>query len=156
MMQLLETHPTGETAKSAEPLQATLVELIDLSLQTKQAHWNVVGPSFKAIHLFLDELTDQYRDWYDEVAERLAAIGVSPDGRIATLGASTPLEPLPAGQLRDQDVLAFFETRVTLVADRVRARLDPLGAHDLASQDLLVGILHGLDKQRWMLRAHRA
>src|SRR5450759_3887627 len=130
MMQLLETHPTGETAKSAEPLQATLVELIDLSLQTKQAHWNVVGPSFKAIHLFLDELTDQYRDWYDEVAERLPAIGVSPDGR--------------------------FETRVTLVADRVRARLDPLGAHDLVSQDLLVGILHGLEKQRWMLRAHRA
>jgi DNA-binding ferritin-like protein len=53
-------------------------------------------------------------------------------------------------------VLAFFETRVTLVADRVRVRLDPLGAHDLVSQDLLVGILHGLDKQRWMLRAHRA
>ena len=156
MTQLLETRPTGETAASAEPLQATLVELIDLSLQAKQAHWNVVGPSFKAIHLFLDELTDQYRDWYDEVAERLAAIGVSPDGRVATLAASSPLESLPAGQLRDQDVLAFFDSRVTHVAGRVRARIDSVGAPDPVSQDLLVGIAHGLDKQRWMLRAHRA
>ena len=156
MTQLLATRPTGETAKVAKPLQETLVELIDLSLQAKQAHWNVVGPSFKAIHLFLDELTDQYRDWYDEAAERLAAIGVSPDGRTATVAAGTLLEPLPAGQLRDADVLAFFETRVTQVADRLRARLDPVGAHDLVSQDLLVGIAHGLDKQRWMIRAHRA
>jgi len=156
MTQLLATRPTGNKAKVAEPLQATLVELVDLSLQAKQAHWNVVGPSFKAIHLFLDELTDQYRDWYDEVAERLAAIGVSPDGRIATVAAGTPLEPLPDGQLRDQDVLALFDELVTLVADRVRAGLEPVGAHDLVSQDLLVGIVGGLDKQRWMIRAHRA
>jgi len=52
-------------------------------------------------------------------------------------------------------VLAFFETRVTQVADRLRARLDPVGAHDFVSQDLLVGIAGGLDKQRWMIRAHR-
>jgi starvation-inducible DNA-binding protein len=101
--------PTGKTAKAAESLQATLVELIDLSLQAKQAHWNLVGPSFGPIHLLLDELTDQYRDWYDELAERLVASGVSADGRIATVSAGTPLEPLPAGRLRDQDVLAFFD-----------------------------------------------
>ena len=147
---------TEETSKAAESLQATLVELIDLSLQAKQAHWNLVGPSFGPIHLFLDELTDQYRDWYDEVAERLAAIGVSADGRIATVSAGTPLEPLPAGQLRDQDVLAFFDARITLLADRVRARLDPIGAHDGVSQDLLASIVLGLDEQRRMLHDQRA
>ena len=156
MTQLLQTNPTGKTAAVAAPLQATLAELIDLSLQAKQAHWNIVGPGFRGIHLFLDEMTDQYRDWYDEVAERLAAIGVSPDGRIASVAAGSPLEALPAGQIKDQDVLALFDARLTLVADRVRARLDPLGEHDLVSQDLLVGIVHGLDKQRWMLRALRA
>lgn len=150
------TDPTAETAKVAESLQATLVELIDLSLQAKQAHWNLLGPSFKAIHLLLDELTDQYRDWYDEVAERLAARGVAADGRIATVFAGTPLEPLPAGQLRDQDVLAFFEARVTLVADRVRARLDPIGGHDTVSQALLLSIVLGLDEQCLTLRAHRS
>jgi starvation-inducible DNA-binding protein len=152
---LLPTRSTGD-AKAAESLQATLVELIDLSLQAKQAHWNLVGPSFGPIHLLLDELTDQYRDWYDEVAERLVASGVSADGRIATVSAGTPLEPLPAGQLRDQDVLAFFDAWVTLLADRVRARLDPIGAHDVVSRDLLASIVLGLDEQRLMLRAHRS
>jgi starvation-inducible DNA-binding protein len=144
-----------ETAEVAGSLQATLVELIDLSLQAKQAHWNVVGPGFRGIHLFLDELTDQLRDWYDEVAERLAAIGVSPDGRLARVAAETPLETLPAGQIKDQEVLALFDARLALVAGRVRGRLDPVGANDLASQDILVGIVQGLDKQDWMLRALR-
>ena len=100
-------------------------------------------------------MTDQFRDWYDEVAERLAAIGVSPDGRIASVAAGSPFEPLPAGQIRDQDVLALFDARLKLVADRVRGRLDPVGAVDLASQDILVGIVQGLDKQGWMVRALR-
>jgi starvation-inducible DNA-binding protein len=156
MTQLLQTRPGADAKETAAPLQDTLAELIVLSLQAKQAHWNVVGPSFKAIHLFLDELTDQYRDWYDEVAERLAAIGVSPDGRVATLAAANAVAELPEGQLRDQDVLALFDERVTLVAGRIRDRLDPVGAHDLVSQDLLLGIAHGLEKQLWMIRAHRA
>ena len=151
-----EPLPGSATAAPPAILQATLIELIDLSLQAKQAHWNVVGPAFKAVHLFLDELTDQYRDWYDEVAERMTAIGAAPDGRSGTVSAGSPLEPLPAGQLRDADVLAAFDARVTLVADRVRGRLEPLGAEDPVSQDILTGILQGLEKQRWMLRAHRA
>jgi starvation-inducible DNA-binding protein len=154
MTQFLTTSPAGDTAEVSAPLQATLVELIDL--QAKQAHWNIVGPGFGGIHIFLDQLTDQFRDWYDEVAERLAAIGVSPDGRATTVASSSPLEPLPAGQIRDQEVLALFDARLKLVADRVRARLDPIGAHDLVSQDLLVGIVQGLEKQDWMLRALRA
>jgi starvation-inducible DNA-binding protein len=154
--QLSPTDPTEATAKVAESLQATLVELIDLSLQAKQAHWNLLDPRFKPIRLLLDELTDEYRDWYDEVAERLAASGVAADGRIATVSAGTPLEPLPAGQLRDQDVLVFFDARVALVADRVRARLDPVGAHDLVSQALLLSIVRGLDEQCLTLRAHRS
>ena len=156
MTQLSPTDPTEATAKVAESLQATLVELIDLSLQAKQAHWNLLDPRFKPIRLLLDELTDEYRDWYDEVAERLAASGVAADGRIATVSAGTPLEPLPAGQLRDQDVLVFFDARVALVADRVRARLDPVGAHDLVSQALLLSIVRGLDDQRRMLHDQRA
>ncbi len=153
---LSPTDPTEATAKVAESLQATLVELIDLSLQAQQAHWNLLGPSFKPIYLLLDELNDEYRDWYDEVAERLAASGVAADGRIATVSAGTPLEPLPPGQLRDQDVLVFFDARVALVADRVRARLDPVGGSDLVSRALLLSIALGLDEQCSTLRAHRS
>lgn len=135
-------------------LQATLVELIDLSLQTKQAHWNVVGPTFAPVHAFLDALTDEYRDWYDTVAERLTAIGVAPDGRSATVAGSTPLPPLPAGPIEDGAALAAFDERVTLVAANVRRRAEALADQDIATQDVLIEILRGLEKQRWMLRAH--
>jgi len=135
-------------------LQATLVELIDLSLQTKQAHWNVVGPMFAPVHAFLDALTDEYRDWYDTVAERLTALGVAPDGRSATVAGSTPLPPLPAGPIEDGAALAAFDERVTLVAANVRRRAEALADQDIATQDVLIEILRGLEKQRWMLRAH--
>jgi starvation-inducible DNA-binding protein len=155
MTQTLE--PTRPTAIDQAPvLQATLVELIDLSLQAKQAHWNVVGPAFKPVHGFLDELATEYRDWYDMVAERLTAIGASPDGRSATVSGSTPLVAFPAGPILDQSALAAFDELVTFVARAIRERADLLGDVDLASQDLLVEILRGLEKQRWMLRSHRA
>ena len=156
MTQALKSEAMIETKDQARDLQQTLVELIDLSLQAKHAHWNVVGPSFKPIHEFLDELTDAYRGWYDEVAERLTAIGVAPDGRIDTLGSTTPVEAMPPGPISDTTVLAAFDERVTGVAAAIRERADRFGEVDIASQDLLIEILRGLEKQRWMLRAHRA
>src|SRR5256885_8279490 len=72
-------------------LQETLVELIDLHLRAKQAHWNVAGWHFRSLHLHLDELTDAVRDAADLVAERAVAIGYAPDGRPGTVAKSTPV-----------------------------------------------------------------
>jgi starvation-inducible DNA-binding protein len=155
MTQALKPDYEAEILDHAQVLQATLIELIDLSLQAKQAHWNVVGPTFKPVHEFLDELVDDYRGWYDDVAERLTAIGVSPDGRLATVTDGTPLATLPPGPLADQAVVVAMDERVTLVAARIRERADRM-ADDLATQDLLIAILRGLEKQRWMIRAHRS
>ena len=70
-------------------LQATLVDLVDLSLVAKQAHWNLVGRQFHDVHLHLDELVEKARKYSDQVAERAAAIGVSPDGRAATVASDS-------------------------------------------------------------------
>ena len=137
-------------------LQDTLTELIDLSLQAKQAHWNVIGPNFRPLHEMLDDFVARYRDWYDEAAERLAAIGVAPDGRAATVAAASSLEPLPAGPLEDRVVVPLIEERLSTVTRRVRERTKEIGEDDLVSQDLLIGIVHGLEKQGWMLRAQRS
>lgn len=152
MTQLLEM-PAAKAA-SAPVLQLTLVELIELALQGKQAHWNVRGPLFKPVHELLDEFVDQYREWYDDVAERLSALDEPADGRSATIVATADLEAMPAGWLEDGVVVAAFDDRVSAVAQRVEARAAALDA-DIASQDLLVEILRGLDKQRWMLRVQR-
>jgi starvation-inducible DNA-binding protein len=146
---------TPTTPDQTAALQSTLVELIDLSLQAKQAHWNVVGPAFKPVHEFLDELVAEYREWYDVVAERLTAVGGEPDGRSTTVAGTTPLPPLPAGPISDQTALVAFDERVTLVASGVRTRATALADVDIATQDVLIEILRGLEKQRWMLHAHR-
>ena len=87
----LGAHARGEIGRE---LQATLVELVDLSLVGKQLHWNVVGPLFRPLHLQLDELVDSWRDLADVVAERAVAIGYSPDGQAEAIAAGAGLAGL--------------------------------------------------------------
>ncbi len=144
--------PTTTTATAAA-LQDSLVELIDLALQAKQYHWNVVGPHFRAVHLQLDEITDAVRLWYDDVAERLSALGVSPDGRTATVAAGTPLPEAGAGWQHDADTVVAMADRLATVAGSLRERAAAVGESDLASQGILIEVGAGLEKQAWMLRA---
>jgi len=153
MTTLIETPTAAATTATATILQATLVELIDLSLQGKQAHWTVTGPLFKPLHEHLDAIVDDARTWYDDVAERMAAIGVAPDGRPATIVASSVLEPMDAGWQPDAKVVDRFVDRMDAIAGRLRGRIDELAELDPITQDLLIGIGHGVEKHLWMLRA---
>jgi starvation-inducible DNA-binding protein len=140
----------------ATSLQPTLVDLIDLSLTAKQLHWNVTGSAFKPVHEHLDELVAAYRDWSDQVAERLAAVGVSPDGRVQRVGGDSPADPAPAGWIVDRDAIRVMTDRVEAAGRAIRDRLGVLTEHDPASEDLLIGILDGLEQQLWMLSAQLA
>jgi len=55
--------------KLSDNLQAVLVDLLELSIQGKQAHWNVVGKNFRDTHLQLDEIIDAAREFSDTIAE---------------------------------------------------------------------------------------
>jgi starvation-inducible DNA-binding protein len=145
--------PVAEKAtETATILQAELVELIDLSLKGKQAHWAVTGPLFKPLHEHLDTLVDDARTWYDDVAERMAALGVAPDGRPATIVETSPLERMKAGFQKDGDVVVRFTEMLGGIAARLRERIDALADLDPISQDLLIGIGHGIEKHLWMFR----
>ena len=78
------TQPNPVVVKA---LQQALVDLTDLSLQAKQAHWNIAGSGFRALHLHLDEIVDEVRLAADDVAERMTAIQAIPAGRAATVAA---------------------------------------------------------------------
>ena len=71
----------AENREVVAELQSMLVELIDLALIGKQAHWNVEGPHFRSLHLELDELVDTWRTLGDQVAERVVTLGAAPDGQ---------------------------------------------------------------------------
>lgn len=134
-------------------LQPLLVDLLDLALIGKQLHWNVVGHNFRAVHEHLDELVDAYRTWSDQIAERLAAVGVAPDGRAQRIAGDSPADPAPASWVDEKQVVRLMAERVEAVATRARQHLDGLGELDLVSEGLLVDILQGLEMQLWMLSA---
>lgn len=134
-------------------LQATLVELLDLSLFGKQLHWSITGPLFKPLHEQLDELVDSWRELSDVVAERAVALGYFPDGQSAAIAADSGLARLERGALEDHVVVRELSERLNDIADRVRERMDRLGEIDAASQDVVIEVLRELEKQLWMIRA---
>lgn len=138
-----------------EELQAQLVELIDLSLQGKQAHWNVVGRFFRPLHQQLDEIVETARAWSDRIAERMAAIGAPPNGQAGTVSGSTPLPPLPPGFLHDTEVVDAFIERLRSVALRTRERADRLGGPDPVTQNMLQELGEELEKHLWMLQVQK-
>jgi starvation-inducible DNA-binding protein len=139
------------TATATPALQAVLTDLLDLGLVIKQAHWNVTGPAFRSVHLHLDEVYDEVINWQDEGAERISALGDSPDGRAASLTGST-IAQLPAGPLQAADVVKGFAERLAALSATISAKFGVL-EEDLPSQDVLIGIVAGLDKQAWFFRA---
>jgi len=151
MIPSVATSPAEAIAEAASPLEETLVDILDLSLQAEQVHWSVNRSGSKRVHELLDDLLAQNRRWQERLSARL---GDPSKDRLVSIAATTPLEFLPAGKLRDQDVVAFLDGRFTTVAGRVRARLEPAAAHDLATRDLLTGIADGLERQGWMLRSY--
>ncbi|GAA2257908.1 DNA starvation/stationary phase protection protein [Streptomyces amakusaensis] len=139
-----------------EALRGALVDLVDLSLVAKQVHWNVVGPRFRSVHLQLDEVVDTARLHSDTVAERCSAIGVSPDGRSATVASRSAIGAVPEGWIKDVDAVQVLVRALGVVIVRMRERIVATGDPDPVSQDILIGLTGDLEKHAWMFQAESA
>ena len=124
---------THEREEIGNELQATLLELVDLSLLGKQLHWSVVGPQFRPLHLYLDELIDSWRELADTVAERAVALGYWPDGQADTVAAGS-VARVERGAIEDRHVLRQLAQRLAEVDERTRGRMDRLAELDSASR----------------------
>jgi starvation-inducible DNA-binding protein len=142
-----------EREEVGRELQATLVDLVDLSLIGKQLHWTVIGPLFRPLHLHLDELVESWRELGDTVAERAVAIGFMPDGQAQAVTSGSELAPVERMALEDHVVVRELTRGIAEVSERARARMDRLGEIDLASQDVVIEVVRALEEQQWMLRA---
>jgi starvation-inducible DNA-binding protein len=146
---------SGFTASEtlSDNLQKVLVDLIELSLQGKQAHWNVVGKNFRDLHLQLDEIVDAARGFTDDVAERMRAIYAVPDGRSATIAAQTTLAPFPAGEVNTGATVDLIAASLYAVAATGRRIHDDVDAEDPTTADLIHAVLDRLEQLAWMLDA---
>jgi starvation-inducible DNA-binding protein len=134
-------------------LQRVLVDLIELHLQGKQAHWNVVGTNFRDLHLQLDELVDFAREASDTIAERMRALDAVPDGRSDTVAAATSLPQFPPYERSTVDVVDLITGRVYAAVDTIRTVHDAVDAEDPSTADILHQLIDGLEKLAWLIKS---
>ncbi|HEV7949045.1 MAG TPA: DNA starvation/stationary phase protection protein [Glaciihabitans sp.] len=139
--------------KLTDNLQKVLVDLIELHLQGKQAHWNVVGPNFRDLHLQLDEIIESAREFSDEVAERLRALHAAPDGRSDTVAATTTLPAYPNGEISTTETVDLITARLDTTVARMRKVHDDVDEEDPTSADLLHAFIAKLEQYAWMVSA---
>jgi starvation-inducible DNA-binding protein len=141
------------SATLSNNLQAVLVDLVELHIQGKQAHWNVVGKNFRDLHLQLDEIIDAGRTFSDEVAERMRALHALVDGRSDTVAATTSLPEYPNGEIDTAETVDLITARLDTVVARMRKVHDAVDEEDPTSADLLHAIIARLEQFSWMVGA---
>jgi starvation-inducible DNA-binding protein len=137
----------------SQNLQRVLVDLIELSLQGKQAHWNVVGRNFRDTHLQLDEIIEAARSFADTVAERMRSLHALPDGRSDEVAQTTTLPEFPQGEIATTEVVDLMTERLDAVAATCRDVHDAVDEEDPTSADILHAILERVEQLSWMVSA---
>jgi starvation-inducible DNA-binding protein len=136
-------------------LNDRLAYAIDLQSQVKQAHWNVKGPNFIALHELFDKLSDVVLEQIDEIAERVTSLGGTAEGTVAVAAKRSKLKNYPLSITAGKDHLFYLSTQLSVYGKVARAAIaetDELGDADTA--DLFTGISREIDKYLWFLEAH--
>lgn len=141
--------------KVAAELAGALTDVIDLRLQTKQAHWNLVGPLYLQVHQQVGAFADRYAEYADQVAERSLSLGYSVDGRPETVAGTTGLAPFPNGFVRDSEALDLISDRLDTIALRTRARMNRVQDLDPVTENMLQGMIQGFEHDLWQLRVQK-
>ena len=145
---------TTEGHALADTLQQRLNALNDLQLTLKHAHWNVVGPNFISVHEMLDPQIETVRSFVDEVAERMATMGVSPIGLPGAIVASRTWDDYDVMRATGVEHLAALDLVYSGVIKDHRKAIEKAGKVDPITEDMLIGQTAELEKFQWFMRAH--
>ena len=140
----------------AHELQCVLVELIGLSLTSKHAHCVLGRPLFEPLSLELADLADDAWGWADSLDARLAGMGVAADGRAGTVAEQVRSASFPVGFVDDAEAVAPIMVRLTEIIEEGARRSDTVREADPVSEDLLISLVAGLVKHRWVLASHES
>ncbi|RKQ33119.1 Dps family protein [Kocuria tytonis] len=135
-------------------LQQRLHALNDLQLTLKHAHWNVVGPNFIAVHEMLDPQIEEVRGYVDDLAERMATMGVSPTGLPGAIVAERTWDDYSVGRAPGVEHLAALDLVYDGVIQDHREALARVSDVDPITEDMLIGQVRGLELFQWFMRSH--
>jgi starvation-inducible DNA-binding protein len=147
--------PETDRIQLAELLNRRLADALDLQSQCKQAHWNVKGPQFIALHKLFDDVYADVTEYADLIAERIVQLGGVALGTVRDVAETSELDEYPTDIATGEEhvknlsaALAGFGSRMRLAIDET----DDLG--DAASADICTEITRGVDKWLWFVEAH--
>jgi len=149
--------PEAQRNRVVEMLNARLADLVDYSLSIKQAHWNVKGRQFVALHEMLDTMFGEATEYADLTAERAVMLGGIAKGTLSAAKAGTSLADFPQEETSMPALLSALADRLGKLASSIRSAIafaDEQG--DASTADVMTEISRGLDKQLWYLEAHLA
>lgn len=149
------TTATTETTTILRSLDKHVATATDLVSQLKQAHWNVTGPNFIALHELFDQEANLVRGYIDEYAERMRALGGVPAGTVRQAARESELPEFPEGEVTERDTVRALVERFELYSqmlDRSIKEADECG--DLTTQDLYIEAQREIDRHAWFLRSH--
>ncbi|MFH1159230.1 MAG: DNA starvation/stationary phase protection protein Dps [Pseudomonadota bacterium] len=136
-------------------LNQSLAGAIDLKLQAKQAHWNVKGETFIALHELFDTVSTQADNYADMIAERAVQLGGIAQGTVQTVARDTKLAVYPVDMQDSQRHVKTLGTAIGTLAEFLRSAIDSSDeSGDAVTADLFTEVTRGLDKLRWFVESH--
>jgi starvation-inducible DNA-binding protein len=136
-------------------LNQQLADVLDLGLQTKQAHWNVKGPHFIGLHELFDKVAEELEEYTDEIAERAVELGGVARGTVQVIAKASRLSAYPLELASGQGHVAALSGTLAKFGATTRAAIDTAGeAGDADTADLFTEVSRGVDKLLWMVEAH--
>lgn len=136
-------------------LNQLLANSIDFKLSVKQAHWNVKGKNFIALHELFDKISGEIDGYADMLAERVAQLDEVAQGTLRAVSRQSSLAEYPADIRDGQEHLTALSGEISVLADATRQGINTAaGAGDMVTTDLLTEVTRGLDKLHWFIRSH--
>ena len=148
--------PEASRREAVGLLNQRLADCIDMQAQSKQAHWNVKGPSFIALHKLFDEINAAVAEYADLLAERVVQLGGIAEGTVGVVAERSTLVDYPLGLSTGAEHVAALSDALAMFGRAVRVGIEEMNElEDAASADILTEISRGVDKWLWFVEAHQ-
>ncbi len=148
--------PEAGRREAVALLNQRLADCIDLQTQSKQAHWNVKGPSFIALHKLFDEINAAVAEYADLLAERVVQLGGIAEGTVGVVAERSTLVDYPIGLSTGAEHVAALSDALAMFGRTVRVGIEEMNElEDAGSADILTEISRGVDKWLWFVEAHQ-
>jgi starvation-inducible DNA-binding protein len=149
--------PQSDTAQKnlISLLQNCLVSALDIAGQAKQAHWNVKGSNFIALHELFDKIHGEFMGFADMIAERIVILDGQAYGTSEVVATSSILKSYPLNISAQEDHIEALTIGMVDFSNQIRpAAKEAEDLGDSAAGDLFIEVLRETEKLTWFVRAH--